>query len=60
MSDDSCFNNEVIDDILSEKPKLRQDESKAKPEEEKTLDSIKLGKDEIDDINNEKYGKDSD
>jgi hypothetical protein len=46
----------VIDDILSEKPKLRQDESKVKPEEEKTLDSIKLGKDEIDDINNEKDG----
>ena len=60
MSDDSSFKNEVIDDILSEKPKLRQDESKVKPEEEKTLDSIKLGKDEIDDIKNEKDGKDGD
>ena len=46
----------MIDENTSEKLKIRQDESQVKPEEEKTLDSIKLGKDDINDINNEKEG----
>ena len=43
---------------MSEKHRLRKEDSQVKPEEEKTLDSIKIIKDGIDDLNNEKEDDD--